>query len=74
MNGRLPWEDIPDEYEGGDEDALSHSFSLDYLGDGGGEDFMNDEAGYHMESELDPLEQLIAEEDQYDEPTGAEDS
>jgi len=63
MNGKLPWHEVPDEYGGSEEDALAHAFSLDYIADDL-PDYMNEEQElYDQQSALDPLEQLIAEED-----------
>lgn len=65
--GQTPWQDIPNEYgEAGDiiddDDALAHAFSLDYLEPE--PDFMNGEELFYEESELDPLEELLADEDE----------
>jgi len=64
MIGKTPWHDIPDEYGGDEEDALAHAFSLDYLADDQ-PDYMNPEEEYYhaVESDLDPLNLLIEEEE-----------
>lgn len=63
MKGKTPWHDIPDEYGGDEDDAMSHAFSLDYLADDL-PDYMNEEEElFHAQSALDPLEQLMQEED-----------
>lgn len=63
MKGKLPYDDIADEYGGDEEDALAHAFSLDYFADDL-PDYMNDEEElFDMPSALDPLDELIEAED-----------
>ena len=62
--GSLPWDVIPDEYQDGsidDADALAHALSIDYFDST--IEFMNNEEAYLGQSDLDPMDELLAEDD-----------
>ncbi len=62
--GELPWDLIPDEYQTGDiwpGDALAHSFSVEHLEPAA--EFMNNEELHMLDSDIDPMDELLAEED-----------
>jgi len=59
------YDDIPNEYQDGsidNEDAMAHAFSLDHMH--AHDEYMNDEEEYFdMPATLDPLDELIAQEE-----------